>query len=123
MCNAWCFTPTFLTVIVLSSIFFNLQGNPHLEDAFMGIRASIVALIVYAGFKISKTAIIDKTTFFLMAFMLSVLLIVHLHPILIIISGAILGFVAIKVKEKLGVMIKLEKTHNSIETKKEKEGA
>ncbi|WP_219723253.1 chromate transporter [Bacillus sp. Marseille-P3661] len=114
--------PTFFTVITLSMLFFSLQGNPHLESAFMGIRASIVALIVFAGIKISKTAIFDKSTFALMAVMLIILLFVHIHPVMIIISGAILGVGIIKLKEKLGFVIKLDKEHQGY-MNKDQEGA
>lgn len=116
--------PTFFTVMVLSIMFLSLKGNPHLESAFMGISAAIVALIVYAGIKISRTAIFDKTTFALMSLMLGILLTTNLHPILIIISGAILGIIIIKVKGKLGLAIELEKKHQEdIEVEIEREGA
>ncbi|MFA9556782.1 chromate transporter [Evansella sp. AB-rgal1] len=113
--------PTFVTVIVLSVLFFSLQGNPHLESAFMGIRAAIVALIVYAGIKISQTAIFDKTNFTLMAVMLLILLFAHIHPVVIILCGALLGIAIIKLKKKLGLAIQLEKPSSHSEG--EKEGA
>lgn len=112
--------PTFFTVITLSVLFFSLQGNPHLESAFMGIRAAIVALIVYAGIKISHTAIFDKTTFGLMAAMLIILLFAPIHPVLIILFGALLGIIIVKIKEKFGIVIQLEKNHQEFK-EKEKE--
>ncbi|MBU9712587.1 chromate transporter [Evansella tamaricis] len=105
--------PTFLVVMGISTLFFILQGNHYLESAFLGIRPAIVALIVYAGVKISKTAIFDKTTLGLTIAMLSILLFTPLHPILIILSGIILGIGIIKLKEKLGLVIQLESGHSN----------
>lgn len=93
--------PTFLIVIGLSILFINIQDNPIVEEAFLGIRASIVALIVYAAIQIGKTAILDKTTWVLMIVTVLVLLFVHIHPVLIILGGACMGSYLTKVKGKL----------------------
>ncbi|MBM4761855.1 chromate transporter [Bacillus sp. B15-48] len=96
--------PTFLIVILLSIIFLFLQGNPKMDAAFVAIRSSIVALIVYAAVKIGKTAIIDKTTIGVVAATVLFLLFIHVHPVLVILSGGFLGIVLVKLKRKLGFM-------------------
>ena len=58
--------PTFLIVLTLGVSYYYIHDNPKLEAAFESIRVTIVAIIVYAAIKIAKTAISDKTTFFIM---------------------------------------------------------
>jgi chromate transporter len=101
--------PTFMIVIGLSVLFLYFQDHPKLEAAFEGIRAAIVALIVYAGYKIGTTAVFDKTTLAIGALTVLTLLFLHIHPVLIILCGGLLGIMIIKIKEKLGMVIKLEK--------------
>ncbi|MGQ4666109.1 chromate transporter [Metabacillus halosaccharovorans] len=107
------FLPTFLIVVMLSIVFLQVQNNPKIEAAFQAIRASIVALIVYAGYMIGKTAIIDKTTFVLSFGSMAVLFFLHLHPVLIIFSGIILGIVLVNIKRKLGYSVDGKKEKSS----------
>ncbi|WP_338787202.1 chromate transporter [Metabacillus sp. FJAT-53654] len=103
------FLPTFLIVVVLSIVFLQIQNNPKIEAAFQAIRASIVALIVYAGYMIGKTAIIDKTTLVISVGSMAILFFLHLHPVLIIFFGIILGILLVNVKRKLGYSVKIKK--------------
>ncbi|GIN70564.1 hypothetical protein J14TS2_10390 [Bacillus sp. J14TS2] len=93
--------PTFLIVMLLNLIFLSIKGNPHVDAAFQGIRAAVVALIAYAAIKIAKTSILDAPTFILMVFMVVMMLVFHWHPILVIVSGALLGILIVKIKEVL----------------------
>ena len=54
--------PTFLIVLLLSFFFLKVNEHPMMRAAFQGISAAIVALICYAGFKIGKSAVLDKMT-------------------------------------------------------------
>jgi chromate transporter len=94
--------PTFLIVIVLSMGFLYFQDNPKVEAAFEGIRPTIVALIAFAGYKIGKISIVDKTTFVFAGVTVLLLLAIHLHPVLIIMSGTSIGIIAVKIRDKLG---------------------
>lgn len=102
--------PTFIIVVVLSIVLVSFQGNPHVEAAFLGIRAAVVALITYAGIKIAKTSIFDKSTFILAAVMVVMMLVFHWHPILVIFVGALLGIIIIQVKKLFHLPIQLEKS-------------
>ncbi len=99
--------PTFLIVLTLGSLYSLFQSNPKVVAAFLSIRASIVALIVYAAIKTGKTAIVDKSTFALMVAGIPVLF--FIHPILAIVSGALAGIVITTVKEKLGCKVNFDK--------------
>jgi chromate transporter len=109
--------PTFLIVIALSILFLKVQDNPKIEAAFRGIRASIVALIVFAGYKIGQTAVIDKTTLGTVIVTVVVLLVSHINPILIILLGAAAGIVLIQIKKKLGMEVRYEKEHHAKDSK------
>lgn len=90
--------PTFLIVILVSLIYFIFKDNSIIKAAFNGIGASIVALILYAGFLIGKTAIRGKTSVFIMILSLLLLIIFHINPIILIISGALVGMIKLKPK-------------------------
>lgn len=101
--------PSFIIVVLLSLIFLQVKDHPKIEAAFVAIRASIVALIVYAAIKIGRTAAIDLTTVLLIAATVGILLFVHIHPALIIVGGGLAGIVIIAAKRKLGMRVKLDK--------------
>ena len=92
--------PTFLIVLTLGISYFFIHDNPKIEAAFISIRATIVAIIVYAAIKTAKTAIIDKTTFFIM--LLGIPMLFFIHPILALLLGALSGTISIFLKSKFG---------------------
>jgi chromate transporter len=100
--------PTFVIVVLMSVFFLKVQDHPKVEAAFVSIRATIVALITYAAYKIGKTAIIDRTTLGLTILTAIVLFFTHIHPILLIIGGGALGIVIVMIRGKLGMETKLE---------------
>jgi chromate transporter len=104
--------PTFIIVLVLCGVLSSFQENPYVESAFFGIRAATVALIVYAGIKIARTSLLDKATFTLAISMVLAMLIFHWHPIFIIFLGALLGIIIVKIKEKLGMIVRIEKNED-----------
>lgn len=100
--------PTFLIVIALCVLFLQVHDHPKVEAAFQGIRAATVALIVYAGIKIGKTAVLDKTTLAAVLATTAVLYFLHLNPVVIIAAGALTGIALVKIKQRLGLHVKLE---------------
>jgi chromate transporter len=97
--------PTFFIVISFGIFYFNIQDNQKLEAAFTSITVSIVAIIVFAAIKVAKTAIYDKTTFFIM--IAGVPLLFFIHPIIVILLGAITGMIVTSFKRKVDHCIKL----------------
>lgn len=102
------FLPTFLIVVGLSMIFLLVQNNAKVEAAFQAIRASIVALIAYAGIMIGKTAVIDKTTMGISVVTVVLLLFLQIHPVLIIVSGIFVGIALVNLKKRLGYNVKMD---------------
>jgi chromate transporter len=92
--------PTFLIVLALGTSYLLIHGHPKIEAAFVSIRISIVAIIIYAAIKIAKTAIVDKTTFFITLAGVPVLFFVH--PTAAILLGALTGVVVVFSKKKMG---------------------
>lgn len=99
--------PTFLIVLLLGIVYFFTQDNPKIESAFISIRVSIVAIIAYAAIKIGKSAVVDKSTFCILIAGIPVLF--FLHPVIVIVAGAVVGIVTISIKRKLGYDVKLDR--------------
>ncbi|MBY0148763.1 chromate transporter [Neobacillus niacini] len=97
--------PAFFIVISFGIFYFNIQDNQKLEAAFTSITVSIVAIIVFAAIKVAKTAIYDKTTFFIM--IAGVPLLFFIHPIIVIFLGAITGIIVTSFGRKLNHCIEL----------------
>lgn len=81
--------PTFVIVILLGNLYFYFQDNVYVDSAFKGISGAVVTLISYAAIKISKTAIIDKSTAILALKMLVAMIALNLHPIFVICLGGL----------------------------------
>ncbi|MCM2534309.1 chromate transporter [Neobacillus pocheonensis] len=111
------FLPTFLIVLVLGISYSLFHSNPKVAAAFLSIRASIVALIVFAAIKTGKTAIMDKSTLGL--FVVGVPVLFFIHPVIAIFAGALAGIILTNMKEKFGYRAKInnkkEQNHNDIE--------
>ncbi|KUO48997.1 MAG: chromate transporter [Desulfitibacter sp. BRH_c19] len=83
--------PSFLIILSLAGLLIKFGDNEILANAFYGIRAVVVALIVAAVFKLRKSSIKDYRTFLIAATAFIFLIIFNLHPIIIIIAGGIVG--------------------------------
>lgn len=96
------FLPTFLLMILLTIFYVHLKDNPKIEAAFTAIRATVVALIAYAAIKIGKTAIVDLTTGALGATAALLLFFGHVHPLLVILLGAVAGVAIVNIRKHWG---------------------
>ncbi|UII26012.1 chromate transporter [Fulvivirga maritima] len=89
--------------LLIISLVYHLAGShfdlPWLQNAFLGIRACLVAMIGKSFIKLFKTGI--KGNISVAIFLLALIgLLLGAHPILIIILGAIAGFIAFKITLK-----------------------
>ncbi|WP_042462728.1 chromate transporter [Neobacillus dielmonensis] len=98
--------PTFFIVLALGISYFFIHGNPKLEAAFVSIRVTIIAIIVYAAIQTARTAIFDKTTFLIM--LAGVVVLFFIHPLLAILLGAVTGMISVFLKRKLGYEVQLK---------------
>ncbi len=104
------FLPTFALMIGLSLVYIQMKDNPKIEAAFLSIRATVVAMIVYAAIKIGKTAVVDFATGALAAIAVCLLLFGQgfVHPVWVIVFGALAGIAVVKIRSLLGKKTKLE---------------
>ncbi|MFB9276518.1 chromate transporter [Cohnella cellulosilytica] len=104
------FLPTFVLMIGLSLVYIQMKDNPKIEAAFLSIRATVVAMIVYAAIKIGKTAIVDFATGALATIAVCLLLFGGglVHPVWVIVFGALAGIAVVKIRALLGKKTKLE---------------
>ncbi|OKP98019.1 chromate transporter [Paenibacillus sp. P46E] len=103
--------PTFLIVIGLGIAFLQVQDQPKIAAAFKAIKATIVALIAFAGYKIARAAVVDKTTLGTVLTAILIMAAFDLNPLYIIIGGAAAGIVQVRIKDMLGLTVKLEQEH------------
>lgn len=85
--------PSFFVIIIVANFFSFIQDNLYVQYALVGIRASVVALILSSAIKMYKPAIVDKFTLGVMTVAFCVLVFTPLNPIYVIISGIILSLV------------------------------
>lgn len=84
--------PTFLIVVSLAAALQLFKDNAKFAAALLGMKPAVAAVIVYAGCRIAKTSITDKTTL-LIALAAGLALLFHLvSPVLVIVIGALIGF-------------------------------
>lgn len=103
--------PTFSIVIIYSIFFLGMKEHPKVEAAFISIRATIVALIVFAAYKTGKTAAVDKASVMMIVMTVVLMYFFHsyIHPIILIAGGAISGMTIVAVRTKLGRKTILQK--------------
>ncbi|RNB86980.1 chromate transporter [Brevibacillus fluminis] len=92
--------PTSVIIVLLAALFLGYQHLPIIQSAFLGIRPAIVALIFYAAVKTGKAAIVDKITVALGAAALIILLFVPIHPVFVLLAGAVIGILLGRSKKK-----------------------
>ena len=101
--------PTFLMVCALSFVYEQLADQPKVAAAMKGIQGAIVALIVMAAYRMAKNALFDKTTAVTAILVLGILLGFGVNPVYVIMAGLFIGFIQLRVKQKLGFEVKTEK--------------
>ncbi|WP_213951061.1 chromate transporter [Tepidanaerobacter syntrophicus] len=85
--------PSLLIITVIAMFFSRVQDNPVVKAIFSGIRPAIVALILTAAIKVSKTSIVDKIGLFLSALAVILVVVFDVQAIVVILGGAAVGLV------------------------------
>lgn len=85
--------PSFI-IILLLAVFLAKQGKQViLEKFFEGVRPAVVALILGAGIKMGQKSLKDKTDYIIGLIALILLVFLDVHPIVMILTGAVFGIV------------------------------
>lgn len=86
--------PSFITILVVASIFLGVQHNPYVRAAMTGMRPAVVALMAAAVLDVGKTAIKNRFGAILALAALVALIGLDVHPVFVVIAAAATGLVA-----------------------------
>ena len=100
--------PSIIIITIIASFFTRFQDNLIVKGAFRGIRSCIVALIILAGIKISKTSVKDKFTFVITAIGIIIIIFFNVKAILIILVGGGIGIMTYVYRRMTGKLKKEE---------------
>lgn len=107
-------SPTFLIVIGLFLFFSQIYEHPAAAAAIQGIQAGVVALIAHIGYKLFRSSIRDNLTLLLFIVGLGLLLFFPVPPLLLLISGILLGIATRKFRLKNNLPTKQKKTSSEV---------
>lgn len=97
--------PTFVIMLILTIGYSAVQDSKKVAAAFEGIHAAVVAFIAVAGWRMWRSAVHDKTTLLIILGALAALMFSGLHPAILLLLGTLVGVLAYKWKEKLGIIV------------------
>ncbi|MBQ3005808.1 MAG: chromate transporter [Clostridia bacterium] len=98
--------PSFLTIIILSKFLAKFSENKYVKAVFYGLRPAVAGLIAAAGFSVLKTTLyvggdsflsslnwIAIALFAVFLTMMQIKKLNKIHPIVYIVSGAVIGII------------------------------
>jgi chromate transporter len=86
------FLPSFLMLMILVKLYRKISHNKYVTSFFSGIKSSVVAILLSTGIYFASTNWTTIPYGLLGVIALIVLLFVRVEPILLIIGGALIGF-------------------------------
>ncbi len=101
--------PTFIIAILLSAGYAVFGGYAKIEAALQGIHAAVFGLILVAAYRMGRNAVYDMTTFLSAVCTVVLLISASIHPLFLIASGIWAGISFVIVKQKLGMVVRLNK--------------
>ena len=84
--------PSFLIIVLLANLILKYNDNPHVAGAFSWVRAVVVGMITAAAVKMGTPCLKNKRQLMLVALAL-LLAIFEVHPIILILGGALAGWI------------------------------
>lgn len=105
--------PSFITILVVASIFLGVQHNFYVRAAMAGMRPAVIALMAAAVLDVGKAAIKSRFSIVLGLLALVALTVFNVHPVLVIVAAAAAGVAA----SRLGLV----QVANGAEQKEQKE--
>ncbi|MDT4761585.1 chromate transporter [Sphaerochaeta sp. PS] len=92
-------TPSVIIICIIARFLSQFDKNPFVRDAFYGLRAAVIGLIIFAGSKVFAVTLLNHTdiryveaALFVGLFLLAMKF-KKVHPLIWIVSGAVLGLV------------------------------
>lgn len=90
--------PAFIAIIILANILTTAVENQYVQNAFWGIRISVIILILITIKDMWKKSVNTKFTYILYFIILGAFLFLEISPSIIIISAAIIALCHSKIK-------------------------
>lgn len=91
--------PSIIIVLTLSILFARFSTYPAVQAAFYGIRPAVIALIVFAAYKMGRTAIKDGIGMGIAILAFGGMVYGDLHPMLLIAVGGLIGLGVMYIKK------------------------
>ncbi len=86
-------TPSLIIITIIAAFLSEFRENIYVQKALVGIRGCVVALIAIAIIRMAKKAIISPFAMILAIVGFVLLLILKISPVLIVLSGIVLGII------------------------------
>ena len=83
--------PSFIVILLIASLFSNIQDNVYVIKAFIAIRPMVVALIAASVYTIGKSAKINRKTLWIVLLVAVMVAFLKFPPIAMIVLAAVLG--------------------------------
>lgn len=85
-------TPSVLIILLIAMVFGNMMEYPVVQYIFDGVRPAVVALILYAVIKLARSAKVGEYFNWVAAlFGFVAIAVFGLHPIIVVVCGALYG--------------------------------
>lgn len=92
--------PSFIIITIIAAFFARFQDYAIVNAAFLGIRAAVVGLILVTARKMAIKAVKNRAAVIILVIAV-VLILLNVHPILVIIGGAVTGIIMNSVNPRL----------------------
>ncbi|BBM40953.1 chromate transporter [Leptotrichia shahii] len=83
--------PSFIVILLIASLFSNIQDNVYVIKAFKAIRPMVVALIAASVYTIGKSAKINRKTLWIVILVAAMVVFLKFPPVAMIVLGAVFG--------------------------------
>ena len=83
--------PSCIVIIIIASLFSNIQDNVYVIKAFKAIRPMVVALIAASVYTIGKSAKINRKTLWIVILVATMVVFLKFPPVAMIVLGAVFG--------------------------------
>lgn len=83
--------PSFMIILSIAIFFANFSGNSLVERFFNGIKPAVVALVAYAGIRLGQKTLTRRSSYFLVAGVVALNLLLGVSPVILILISAAVG--------------------------------
>lgn len=85
--------PSFIIILIIAALLTNFAEYPVVKNAFAGIRAAVVALVLNAVLKLLKSSVVDRVTLIIFIAVLLCAVIFSVSPVLLVLASGLAGIV------------------------------